>query len=163
MTEEVFKKGLSVLAVQFPEKNFDASIMWDFLKDLTDEQYMLAINKIITTQKEINRATNIVALIREQGLVKDREIPAEAWSAVLKEVSRTGSYGVPKFSNPLITRAVECIGWRNICLSENPGIERAHFLKIYEQLQNRENLKEVSKIGHIGAAEIIHQTAKEMR
>jgi hypothetical protein len=33
---------------------------------------------------------------------------------------------------------VKYIGWREICLSEEPGVVRGQFLKMYEQLQERE-------------------------
>jgi hypothetical protein len=61
----------------------------------------------------------------------------EAWGAVLAEFGRTGSYGEPQFADPLVARCVEIVGWRQLCLSENQVADRAHFVRVYEQLQRR--------------------------
>ncbi len=63
--------------------------------------------------------------------------PFEAWQIVMGEVRRIGSYGRPDISNPIISRAVDAIGWRVICLSEEPEYTRAHFVKAYEALLKR--------------------------
>jgi hypothetical protein len=60
-----------------------------------------------------------------------------AWTEVLEEVARTGSYREPGFTSPLIEKAVKCLGWQNICLSENIMAERAHFFKIYTAYYQR--------------------------
>ena len=62
---------------------------------------------------------------------------AEAWREVTEKVASIGSYGQPEFSHVLVQNAVACIGWQNICQSETPGVERAHFLRIFEQLVER--------------------------
>ena len=155
MTEEVFKNGLSVLATQFPEKNFDAPILWDFLNDLTDKQYISAIKEIVASSQEINKATNIIAVIRSKAICRDSKTAGEAWAEVLSQVSRIGSYGCPKFSSQAIQKSVDAIGWRQICLSETPMVERAHFLKIYETIAEREKNRMLSEpikllVGNIG-------------
>ena len=55
---------------------------------------------------------------------------------VLDEVRRTGVYGQPRLPG-LVQRAVDVVGWREICLSENVDAVRAHFLRVYEQLAQR--------------------------
>lgn len=57
----------------------------------------------------------------------------QAWSEVLREVRRVGSWGDPQFSHPAISRAVQGVGWKDICMSEKIGVERAHFLRAYEK------------------------------
>ena len=61
----------------------------------------------------------------------------EAWQEVLSEIRSTGSYRRPEFKHPLVERAVETMGWRNLCLSENQVADRARFLQAYEQLVER--------------------------
>jgi hypothetical protein len=73
----------------------------------------------------------------------------EAWGEVRQAIQRFGSYGVfdqatlsyrlPTFSHPLIDRAVQIMGWRNLCASDNEVADRAHFWKVYSQLVNRRN------------------------
>ena len=138
MEKKVFEQGIFILGRQFPEKVFDAQIMWDFLQDLTNDQYIQAIKEIISSTDEINKAANIIAIIRSKALCNDQKVAGEAWTEVLKQVRDVGYIGCPKFSSEAIRKSVEAIGWRMICLSENPMVERAHFLKIYETIAVRE-------------------------
>ena len=62
----------------------------------------------------------------------------EAWQTVLSEVERVGHAGKPEFDSPLIAKAVETLGWRTICLSDNVSIERAHFMQVYSGLVAKE-------------------------
>jgi hypothetical protein len=138
MTNEAFKKGTAALILAFPNRIFDNDFMWDYLNDLDDEEFLTAIQKVISSSKELYPGSNIIAIVRENAKVGKRLSAGEAWGLVLREVSLTGSYGVPKFVDPLVARAVEAVGWRHICLSENIMVERAHFLKIYDTLDIRE-------------------------
>jgi len=62
----------------------------------------------------------------------------EAWEQVIRQIRSVGSYGRPGFIDPLITRAVECLGWPELCQSDNQVADRSHFVRIYEQLVERE-------------------------
>lgn len=57
-----------------------------------------------------------------------------AWGDVLKAISRYGVHRVPQFNDPLVKRAVAAVGWSAICNSEEPGVERAHFARVYDRL-----------------------------
>lgn len=64
----------------------------------------------------------------------------EAWEETLKQIREYGSYSDPKdigWSHPLVFRAVACMGWRDLCLSEQVEYDRAHFYKIYASLLQR--------------------------
>lgn len=82
-----------------------------------------------------------IAAIRDRALkltLPDRVDPLEAWGQVQRAISRYGFYRSPVFDDPLITKAVDSLGWQYLCVSENPVADRAHFSKIYEQLAHRE-------------------------
>lgn len=70
--------------------------------------------------------------------------PEEAWESVVLAVKKYGYYqqseAFATFSEP-IRRAVKAIGWQNICQSENIGIERAHFIKMFNAF-NQDNREE---------------------
>ena len=138
MNMKTFKRGIAALMQAFPNRTFDNDIMFDFLQDLTDEEFLQGIQKVISSTRELYPGTNIIALIRENAKTQRRITAGEAWAIVRNKISAIGSYGHPEFENPLITKAVEAIGWRDMCLSENIMIERAHFLKIYDTLCLRE-------------------------
>ncbi len=61
----------------------------------------------------------------------------EAWGEVMRQIYAVGSYGIPRFSHQSITQAVNSIGWREICLSEDISIIRGQFRKIYETCSTR--------------------------
>jgi len=62
----------------------------------------------------------------------------EAWGAVGAEMRRIGSYGVPHFEDELTARVVKMMGWRTLCASEQPSIDRAQFRDMYTALASRE-------------------------
>ena len=65
----------------------------------------------------------------------------EAWIEVLSAIKRVGSYGLPQWSNERIAQAVKAFGWFELCMTETDqlGIVRAQFMKIYEAQAKREH------------------------
>lgn len=112
-----------------------------FLTDLDVNIAKAAIVKHITTSKYFPT----IAEVRDAVISLTNTVPcaADAWSEALKQISVVGTSGIPKFSHQAVQKAVKAIGWRNICMSEEIGVERAHFLKIYESYRSTEieNLK----------------------
>jgi len=81
-----------------------------------------------------------IARIRDKALYLTRPVapePLEAWGIVVKEIQHTGFYCSPHFDDPVIAKAVDCIGWQTLCSSENQVADRAHFSQIYESLLRR--------------------------
>ena len=63
------------------------------------------------------------------------------WEKVLMAIRRHGLYGERKAMeslDPLTRKAVQCVGFRDICMSENISVERANFRTIYQELATRE-------------------------
>ena len=78
-----------------------------------------------------------VAEIREAAeslLNKGHPTPEEAWGEVMPQLN---PYRAPHYSDPLIHRAVQAVGYLSICMSEHLGVERAHFLQIYQAFLRR--------------------------
>lgn len=63
--------------------------------------------------------------------------PAEAWSEVLRQIRAVGYIGVPEFDDAVTARVVRAMGWRELCASENMVADRAHFMRMYEQIVER--------------------------
>lgn len=61
----------------------------------------------------------------------------EAWALVTAEIRRIGSYGTPEFEHPAVASAVAAVGWRQLCLSTMPGVERAAFRDCYASVRKR--------------------------
>jgi len=82
-----------------------------------------------------------IARIREKALALSQpgHVSAlEAWGVVKKAMQQVGFYRTPQFDDPLIAKAVDCIGWQTLCSSENQAADRAHFSKVYDSLVKRE-------------------------
>ncbi len=107
-----------------------------FLQDLDFDLARAAVAKHIA----LSQYFPTVAELRDAALSLTNRTPssADAWCEVMEQISMTGSYGVPKFSHPAIKKAVKAIGWTNLCWTEEIGVERAHFMKIYEVYRKRE-------------------------
>lgn len=162
-SKEVFQKGMGLLQATFPDKALDLDVYWELLGDIDDGVFLLAIKDLCSTTREIYPNTNMIALIREKGMSRNKLTAGEAWAVVLGEVSRTGSYGYPRFDDPIVAKAVDCIGWRTICLSTMIGVERSHFIKVYDQLKERDHnervaLPEVTE----GFKELANNVAKKL-
>jgi len=61
-----------------------------------------------------------------------------AWREVQDGVRSRGlAAGPPDWSHPAVAAAVSSLGWRDLCLSTNPDVTRAHFLRLYESAVRR--------------------------
>jgi hypothetical protein len=63
--------------------------------------------------------------------------PEAAWIEVEQNMRKNGVYNQSTWTSPEIKQAVDAIGWRNLCYSENIGVDRAHFLRIFEGIRNQ--------------------------
>jgi hypothetical protein len=61
-----------------------------------------------------------------------------AWGMVTAEIRRVGAWGSPTFDSPIVARIVANMGWRDLCASENGMADRAHFMRMFEQAQERD-------------------------
>lgn len=148
--QEIFSKGMAILLSHFPKTEIPkdrAKIMFEFLSDLTEEQYVLGIKRFCKEHKEIYPNTNLIAYIREYGVINELAFlsSSEAWEMVLKEMGRVGgAYGSPNPPSALVKKAIDGIGWKDLCLSENVDVIRGQFRKIYEQLVERKKKEMLS-------------------
>lgn len=103
-----------------------------------------ALRKWVST----NKWSPSIADIREMTAdIQHGEIPdwGEAWESVLKSIRKHGMYnikGAMESLDPLTRQAVERIGFRELCMSENIAVDRANFRMVFETLQKREKTKQ---------------------
>lgn len=119
------------------------------LSDIPPQILEVAVKKLIMTNKFLPS----IAEIREtaygiKGTISGTAAPdeSEAWGEVMKAVRSVGYCGKPKFSHEAITAAVNNIGWQDICMTTNDGMNtlRAQFRRAYQlaaqrQKDNRDN------------------------
>ena len=121
----------------------------EMLSDIPPSILEASVKKLIMTNKFLPS----IAEIREvaygiKGIISGTAAPdeSEAWGEVIKAIRSVGYYGKPKFSHEAITVAVNNIGWQDICMTTNEGMNilrsqfrRAYQLSVERQKDNRDN------------------------
>lgn len=135
METEILKL-IGVMAAGYPNTQVSPETFKVYLSLLKDIPLDLLTTSVQQCMAE-SEFLPTVAKIREKALTLSSPVapePLEAWGIVQKEISRVGAYRSPVFADPIIAKAVDCIGWQTLCMSENQVADRAHFAKVYEGL-----------------------------
>lgn len=115
--------------------------MW--FANLGDLDYKTASMGITKLMQEFSYAPTIADIRKycskvSKGEVKDA---SKAWEEVTRAIRTHGSYNVERALNSMskdVRGIVKSIGFREICLSEDLMVERAHFMKMYKEISERE-------------------------
>lgn len=91
--------------------------------------------RILAECKFFPSIAEIRALAREE--TSNLPTVDEAYDEALKAVRRWGHTRQPEWSHPVIAQAMDGIGWREFCLSENIMATRVHFKQAYERCAER--------------------------
>jgi hypothetical protein len=121
------------------------------LKDLTVEVYLRlladlpaeALEKAALDHIARSKFFPTIAELRQAAFdlleaIDPQPVPQQAWGLVQAEIERVGHAGTPKFEFLAIAQAVEALGWRALCVSDNPIAERAHFVQVYQAILERQ-------------------------
>lgn len=151
MNKQEILKAVAPLQLAFKGNLDDARMRLyvEMLSDIPPQILEAAVKKLIMTNKFLPS----IAEIREtaygiKGTISGNAAPdeSEAWGEVIKAIRSVGYYGKPKFSHEAITTAVNNIGWQDICMTTNDGMNtlRAQFRRAYQlaaqrQKDNRDN------------------------
>lgn len=122
-------------------------------KDLSFVECQRAVGTVIRTSEMFPSAAQIrKEVMRQMGVMSSSS--AEAWSEVMNQVREIGRYGRPKFSSQAVTDTVLALGWREICDSENQGVLRAHFFKMYDKMaEEHDRTALLSSFGELGSGD----------
>jgi hypothetical protein len=116
-----------------------ADVYETLLADLSYQSGQAAIHRLICTSKWLPTVAEIrqTAADIERGPVRRG---AEAYADVIAEIRRTGQYGVPRFTDPIVTECVTLMTWRGLCLGDNEAADRARFIELYDSLAARQRV-----------------------
>ena len=135
------------------------------LADIPLEILQAAVVKVCRDSEYFPSVAQIVAAAAELD-PSNEKLPtaAEAWEEVERLIIHFGPYRAPVYSCDTVKRAVRAIGWRQLCCGENPAVDRAHFLKLYESMRNRHKeareIEQVMKI--VGVGDVLKALAAGM-
>ena len=144
MTKKEFATVAAALKTYYPKEqllpNKEAMELW--FRQLQDIPYIVAaaaLNKWVATQKW----SPTIAEIREMAasvVNGERPLWSDGWEQVLMAIRKYGMYAIPEAmaSFDEITRqTVKRLGFKELCMSENPMQDRANFRMIFEQIAER--------------------------
>jgi len=149
MTRKEVQNLIALATANFPamqDKDMrPTAVLWE--KMLSDLPYPLAekaLIKVLSTAKYFPA----VAEIREAATELTTPLPmtaAEAWGQVMEAVRKFGSYRAKEameWMDPQVANMVRRFGFVDICRSEEIGVIRGQFIKLWESQSKRE--KELS-------------------
>lgn len=140
MNKQETAKILAVIDVLFKSARtqpvdvaLQIEVWTEMLGDLEYRSVDLAIRSMAGTSTWAPSIAEIreAVLELEEGPVR---AGGEGWRDFLDAVGRYGSYRVPVFSDPVVSRVVQSLGWKELCLSENQVADRARFIELYDKL-----------------------------
>lgn len=149
MTKAEFSTWSMALKTFYPREpllpNNQAMELWfRELQDIPFQVAEAALRKWVQTNKWSPSIADIRAMAASVAL---KEIPdwGDAWEAACKAIRRFGSYNQKEAMDsldPLCRKAVERLGFINLCRSENVAADRANFRMVYETLAKREQTEQ---------------------
>jgi hypothetical protein len=157
MTDIQAAEIIAFLAASYPNAKIPEATVEIYIEFLTPMDYnevTAASRRIVKTAKFFPTIAEITEAVEK---VSPDQLPDadQAWGEVMQQLSSVGHIGVPQFSHDAIREAVKAMGWINLCLSENVGVDRGQFIKIYNSVKNRHkdnaiNTQVLQLVGGIG-------------
>ena len=135
-------KLLAVIAAVYPRfevDEFKQNVWLEMLQDVPYELAQVCVKKLILESHYPPAIADIRKQVAEISTPKSEKLDgATAWGEVTKAIGWYGSYGTEEALASMSPRIVRMIGWREICMSEELGVIRGQFLKMYEQVSAKE-------------------------
>jgi len=114
-----------------------AAVYYRILCDLDPKLLQAVVHQCIAELKFLPAVAEVREMYFRLAGRSGELAAAEAWGLVLQEIQRIGSWGKPEFANATVAEVVRFMGWRELCMSENPGVDRAQFMRMYDQVVAR--------------------------
>ena len=126
----------------FPEKQIDPDMYFELLGHIPDDVFIKAVNNVCTSVTEVNKSTNIIALINEFFINNNGLSSEEAWEIVISAIKKYGYLRIPEFEDDKIMRAINVNGgWKRLCASEEINWDKKRFIDTYKDFKESEAVK----------------------
>lgn len=160
--------------IDSPEK---IEALYCCLQDLTDEEFGRGVKILALTHKEFYPNTNVIALIRDYALGDETKTGVEAWGEVQRAIVEMGRAKLVPYpdvaglepekrrellekydeekgqplqfvvADPIADRIARAMGIKQLRYSQTEEIDRAHFIRAYEQLRDADARRRVAGRG----------------
>lgn len=154
MNKEQFIKGLKYLSLAY-NKEFDeeqATVWYDFFKDVDFEVFRQAVKRIIPKNKYLPSIAELRGEIAQMTNPLLQLNVDDEWNNVIEAIRKHGTYiTAEEFSkfNETTLKVIKTIGWRRLCLSENIEFERRTFYDIFKSYQKRSEDISLMQLGSL--------------
>lgn len=167
MDLQVFIKCIQVLECSYDKFNITSDktklMLWyDMLGDRSEVEFMLGVKKYIAANEFPPTIAGINKAIASV-LTADTPDGMQGWDELQKSIRKFGMYREEEALLSLSSHTrtvVNALGFKNLCISENQMADRAHFVKMYESMTNREKDKAVSGDRLLGEISKLTQSMK---
>lgn len=140
MTKQEFGIIANALKTYYPRErilpNKEALELWyERLKDLNYQDVSMALNRWVDEEKWSPSIADIRSMCVKINDSESSNEWVDAWGEVERAIRNHGYYreqAALDSMSPITRLCVKAIGWKNICLSEEIGVERGHFRSMYE-------------------------------
>lgn len=150
MTIDETKDLLTAIAGMYPNVSVSKDTIRGYhllLADLPYEPVIAALPRILADHRTFMPTAPELraALMGTPSIQSGVPVGAEAWEVVQREVRDRGFMRGGRFDDETIQRAVNAVGWEQICMCEldNLNTLRSQFLKLYESFREAK-VKEVT-------------------
>ncbi len=147
-------KAFAIMSLAWPNykaKDGTIEVYASMLEDIPPDVLVAAARSLIASGGDFFpsvsawRQTSLDIMLNKNGT----PTAIEAWEEAVRECNRCGDYWryqkgkkYPEYSHPLIQACVQAIGYAEILETENIDIVRAHFLKAFESLRQRNDVNQ---------------------
>jgi hypothetical protein len=131
---------LKQLFVAFPNTQVPdgtVAVYLRLLQDIPVGDLQTVVDQAIATSRFLPTVAELRDMYRSLTTNVNQMDGEEAWGLVQAEIRRIGSWGTPRFEDERVAKAVQAMGWMNLCQSDAPGVERAQFMRIYNSMAQR--------------------------
>lgn len=163
MNEDQAAEIGTMLSAAYPTWRLDAdqrAMFRRLLLRLRGDLAKAAVMEIIqTSDREFAPPIGLIFQVAAKLSMRERGVvplsAEEGWAVVVRAMREVGYYREPHFRHPAVARAVEALGWREVCANENIEATRAHFFRIFRAMLADEQDRELRVLIGAGATGVI--------
>jgi hypothetical protein len=160
MTPSEAAKAVAMLQAAYPAARWSEPTIELYELMLAPLEFSVARNavvRIIHSSKFLPTVAEVLEAAVDVSVGPSRN-PIDAWGDVGMAIRRIGSYGSPKFEDPLVAECVRIMGWRNLCLGDSSEMaDRARFAELYADMQRKQRVNLVSEPGKLLPEARVHE------
>lgn len=146
MDRKEFAQTCEIIKAFFPkfQENIDSkqkkTIWYEMFEDLEFDVTSTALKKVLAESKYMPTVAEIRQAVANIKNPKNEMTGSEAWGQIRKAIQRFGSWNVQdayQSMDPEVRKLAKRFGFKDLCVSENIMADRAHFIKLWKQQQEK--------------------------